>query len=554
MKEKNDYNKLRGGYYTPKVIADFLCQWAIQSIDETILEPSCGDGVFLKSAAAILLQLGAKKENISELLLGIEYDKDEAKKAVNNLDQMGIPDPGNIVRSEDFFSFSVRELFGEPLGHTFSRKTFDVIIGNPPFIRYQDFPKNHKTKAFALMKQVGFNPNGLTNAWVTFLTVSAMLLTKNGRLAMVVPAELFQVNYAAETREFLSNFFEKITIITFRKLQFGRIQQEVVLLLAEKSSSKGIRVVELNNADELQYYNHERISSEVKPLDHTQDKWTQYFLEKDEILLLRRLKNDRRILSAKDFMEVDVGVVTGRNDFFILTKEEQEKWALENYARKIVGRSNTLKGIIFTEKDWKEMYKKNLPSLLFYPPDKSFFSLRNPVKEYIREGEKNKYHNGYKCSIRKRWYIVPSVWTPDAFVLRQIHDYPKIILNHTDATCTDTIHRARLSKRSEGKRIAVSFLNSLTLAFSEVTGRSYGGGVLTFEPTEIEALPLPLDYSDELDIDCLDGFIRKKDIESVLDMTDQILLVDGLGLSLFEVRKLRKMWIKLRDRRIQRKH
>ena len=43
--------KLRGGYYTPEPIARFICNWAIDINTKGILEPSCGDGVFLKEAA-----------------------------------------------------------------------------------------------------------------------------------------------------------------------------------------------------------------------------------------------------------------------------------------------------------------------------------------------------------------------------------------------------------------------------------------------------------------------------------------------------------------------
>lgn len=41
--------KLRGGFYTPEPIAAFILKWGINgSSDYEILEPSCGDGVFLK--------------------------------------------------------------------------------------------------------------------------------------------------------------------------------------------------------------------------------------------------------------------------------------------------------------------------------------------------------------------------------------------------------------------------------------------------------------------------------------------------------------------------
>ena len=40
--------KLRGGFYTPEPIASFILKWAFNGNNYSdILEPSCGDGVFL---------------------------------------------------------------------------------------------------------------------------------------------------------------------------------------------------------------------------------------------------------------------------------------------------------------------------------------------------------------------------------------------------------------------------------------------------------------------------------------------------------------------------
>src|SRR5437588_7692967 len=118
-----------------------------------------------------------------------------------------------------------------------------------------------------------------------------------------------------------------------------------------------------------------------------------------------------------------------------------------------------------------------------------------------------------------------------AFMLRQVHSYPKIILNDADATCTDTIHRVRLRNGTPARTVAASFLNSLTFAFSEVIGRSYGGGVLELEPNEAEKLPLPLSGANMLNLDELDKLLRENNINAVLDITDRVLLQDGLGLS-----------------------
>ena len=511
----------------------------------------------LVAAARTLLQHGVAPERAAELLYGIEIIPDEAKKAAQDVASLGIAK--TCVHVGDFFIECQEQLFDETFFDIVlkEQRQFDVAIGNPPFIRYQNFPETSRQIAFRLMQRAGLHPNRLTNAWLPFLVVSSLLLKKQGRLAMVIPAELFQVNYAADVRKFLSDYFSQLTIITFEQLVFEGIQQEVVLLLGERDSSvnSGIRVVELQCIEDLRELNHDEVQQgECKPMDHSTEKWTQYFLSADEIQLLRTLKEHPKTTLSGQVIDVDVGIVTGNNDFFIVTRDQAKEHQLEPYLDRVVVRSAHLRGALFSGADWFENEQSQLPALFFTPPDRPFEELPEPLQVYISKGEKAGYHTGYKCRIRKRWYIVPSVWIPDAFMLRQVHGYPKLILNTAEATCTDTIHRVRFRNGSDGGCVTAAFLNSLTFAFAEVTGRSYGGGVLTFEPSEAERLLMPLTGAEKLDLDIIDEKVRKDDIEAVLDVTDRILLRNGLGLSVSDTKMLRRTWEKLRNRRINRKH
>ena len=543
------YQKLRGGYYTPKPIADFLAQWAIQSSKADVLEPSCGDGVLLQSAFEALVEKGAKRKHAVELLHGVEIDEHESRKAVSRIETLGAKPSMFLIHTGDFFAYCK--------AHLNNKRLFDAVIGNPPFIRYQNFVEEQRVPAFELMGKAGMKPNRLTNTWVPFIVASSFLLNEKGRLAMVIPAELLQVNYAAELRRFLSDYYNKITLITFKKLVFEGIQQEIVLLLAERNGDgqTGIRTIEIESVRELASYEHtDFINSELKPMDHSTEKWTQYFLSESEIKLLRVLRAHPALTEAGKVIGVDVGIVTGQNQFFVLSDQQIKEHRLKDYTLPIVGRSGHLKGAIFSEADWRANAEMNLPAFLLNLPNVAFDELPKAAREYVASGERAELHTGFKCRIRNRWYIVPSIWTPDAFMLRQVHSYPKIIVNKAKTTCTDTIHRVKLRNGMKGDVIAAAFLNSLTFAFSEVIGRSYGGGVLEIEPNEAEKLPLPLKGAENLDLKQIHKLLLNDDIEHVLNMTDKVLLLDGLGLSEKDARRLRGIWQKLRDRRINRKH
>ena len=211
MKAIDGYDKLRGGYYTPPAIANFIVKWAVRSSSDSILEPSCGDGSFLSSVRNHFL---SSSINQTRAVTGVELDTEEAQKAIVH---------GYEIINSDFFTYYQDEIEGQ--------RTYDVIIGNPPFIRYQNFDEKYRIIAFDLMKKHGFHPNRLTNIWLPFLLLSCEALSETGRIGMVIPAELFQVDYAAEARKYLSSHFDLLTLITFKKLVFDEIQQEVIYIV-----------------------------------------------------------------------------------------------------------------------------------------------------------------------------------------------------------------------------------------------------------------------------------------------------------------------------------
>lgn len=537
MKSEVKSEKLRGGYYTPEPIAQFICNWAIDINTKGILEPSCGDGVFLKEAAKKVMEINPDL-SIEDTIVGIELFEEEAKKASTY---------GTKVIFGDFFGFYKDNIEG--------KQKFDVIIGNPPFIRYQNVDVDSREIAFQLMRSAGLHPNKLTNIWLPFLVLSALALSKNGKLGMVIPAELFQVSYAGETREFLAKYFDRLTLITFQKIVFEDIQQEVVLLLGEKTSdSKGIQVIELNDLDDLsnldltKFYDYE-----VKELNHSNEKWIKYFLSCEEIELMHKLCSNVDIVPTTDLFEINVGLVSGENSFFLLNHDMVKEYQLGNATRMIIGKTEQLKGVILSERDFKNLADKGKKVYMFAPKDIPFSELSKEEQEYIKHGEKLGFNRGYKCRIRKNWYCVPQSWEPDAFILRQVNRYPRIILNYANAVSTDTIHKIRFLDGVNPEYVAAAFLNSYTLALAEVTGRSYGGGVLTFEPSEIRKLMIPMKNAELLDVKKIDQLIRDNKIEEVLDYSDRILLVNGLGLSDNEVQMLRNIWLKLSERRLGRK-
>ena len=539
MKPIEGYNKLRGGYYTPNKISEFISEWAIRTPLDSVLEPSCGDGSFLNAITRKLKNMGATDAQINQNVIGVEWDSEEAEKSARY---------GTTVICEDFFTYYSAEID--------EKKEFDVILGNPPFIRYQNFTEEYRKIAFSLMIKYGFQPNRLTNIWLPFLILSCKALKPNGRVGMVIPAELFQVDYAAEARQFLSSFFDKLTLITFKRLVFDDIQQEVVLLLGERGCDKhGIRVLELDDMADLITQGLSCLErAELKYLDHSRDKWVKYFLSNEELDLLTQLNTDSRISDGTDLFEVNVGLVSGENDFFVINQESVSKHNLQNSVVPIISRSEQLKGIRLTDKDYSNLITLGKKVFFFAPGNADLETLSSEQRDYIQWGEDKGFNKNYKCRIRPRWYHVSQSWCADAFLIRQAHLYPRMILNEKKALVTDTLHKIRFLAGVEEKQVVAAFLNTYTFALSETIGRSYGGGVLTFEPGEMRKIRIPMKMAERLNLGQIDYWQRNGEINEVLEYTDAILLRDGLGLSGHEISLLHSIWEKMRNRRMTRKN
>jgi adenine-specific DNA-methyltransferase len=541
-----DSAKLRGGYYSSSDVAQMLTVWAIRTRSDSVIEPSCGDGVFLEAAVARLGQLGASDRKMREQIVGIELDPIEARKASSRVSGK-LGDAGrHCVESGDFFDWmSANEAL-----------RFDCAVGNPPFIRYQKFPEPSRAKAMAMLERSGLKANRLTNIWVPFVVGVTRLLRKGGRLAMVLPAELLQVTYAAQLRTFLARNFRSLNIVACNEMFFENAEQEVVLLLADgkyeaeqESKQSRIDLRAFSTVSEVTALGAQvvRGAREHKVLDHSSEKWLKYFLEKDEIELMRRLRQSPRVTTLSTYATIDVGVVTGDNSFFVLSKADATRWRLADYTVPLIGRSAHLKGASIGQQEWLSLADENQRVLLLAITKSHNGSLSHDAKTYIAVGERNNVDKGYKCSIRDPWYCVPAVWNPDAFFFRQIYDFPRVVLNRCGATSTDTVHRMRC--KIDSTTLIRNLYTHLTAASAEIEGRSYGGGVLELEPTEAERLLVPLACRQGMPLSEIDHLVRRGLIEKVLEENDKLILREGIGLERSDCQKLKNIWSKMRNRR-----
>lgn len=537
LKKDSSEQKLRGAYYTPLRLANAMVSLFAPENLQTVLEPSCGDGVFLDSLFSVGLM-----EQIS-MIQAIEIESEEANKVAERYKETKNVD----VICEDFFDFYQRN---------YKSSQYDLILGNPPYIRYQYLTEEQRKIQSDILTTHGMKANKLINAWVAFVVACVQMLSENGKIAFVLPAEILQVAYAEDLRLYLSNHLQKITLITFEELVFPNIEQEVVVFIGEKGGEeKGIRIIEMNNLDDFDKL--DLSQNGFQKLQHVKEKWTKYFVSAKEMELINRIKTDNRFTRFAEYGLINVGITTGNNSYFSVTDTTCQKYDLDEVTLPLIGRSSHLHGVYFTNQDWEQNCQNGKRARLICFPDTPLDQYPEKHKEYIKLGEDLEENKGYKCSIRDRWYIVPSVWAPDAFFLRRNNLYPKFVLNRCNAVSTDTTHRIKFNEGIDPELVLISYYNSISFAFTEICGRSYGGGVLEILPGEVGNIMLPKiqDLPPEKKnniINQIDNVVRNnQDIELALDVGDQA-IIELLEIDPEWCKQCRKIWKKLQHRRLKR--
>lgn len=537
FKENETATKLRGGYYTDPEIAAFLLKWVMRVSPRAILEPSCGDGVFLRALSNL------STGNV-ESVVGFEIDREEASKA--RVAARYLPGVTVDIHARDFLGWSLINLTRDV--------RFDGVVGNPPFIRYQYLDNTLQNISQKIFQVFHLPFTRHTNAWVPFVIASLALLRPNGRLAMVLPAELLHVLHAESLRQFLARECSRLLIFDPQEIWFEGTLQGAVLLLAEKkpepkATFKGLAIIPTRQRDFLQcdpeafFDNATYTNSET-----TEGKWMLALLSDAERNLIRSAKTNQHIQAFASVADVAVGIVTGANKFFLVSDSVVNEFGLENWAYPMFGRSEHVPGVIYDKATVRRNQRLGMPTNFIWFAGEKLSELPASVQKYIKSGEAEGLHKRYKCRIREPWYSVPSVYATSVGMLKRSHDFPRLVLNKVGAYTTDTAYRVN-PKLIDGSSLVFSFVNSLTALTAELEGRHYGGGVLELVPSEIRKLLIPIVKANGKTVRSLDEALRcGLPPDALLAAQDRVILREvGFGRS--DCADLLGAWWRLRSRR-----
>ncbi len=452
--------KQKGAYYTPDPVVRSLLSWAVRNPDDRLLDPSCGDGRFI-----------AGHPNS----VGIELDPSATPVAIHRA-------PHAMVHEGDFFAWASN-----------TEERFECAAGNPPFIRYQRFKGVQRQRAIALCAELGATFSRLTSSWPLFLVVTAHLLHQGGRMAFVVPAEIGHAPYSAPLIEYLIERFDHLQIVAVRKKLFPELSEDCWLLYAD---GKG------GSTSHIKLSAQERFTfSEMPPTETTnvsvetwRNSWNKrlrpFLLPVAARNLYGRLASDENSLRFREFAQVNIGYVSGANDFFHLRPSEVERLQIpSDCLQTTVRNARSLPPVQVNPSAVSRWLREDQKTLLLRLRKEQ--KLPQTVLAYLRTSQATQAAEAFKCRTRNPWYVVPDVKIPDFFLSYMSGRRVSFVRNAARCACTNSLHAVLLKDKSMLPRIQAAFRSGVFQFSCEIEGHPLGGGMLKLEPREAGNILVP---------------------------------------------------------------
>lgn len=463
--------KARGAFFTPPQITRYLADWAVRAPDDAVFEPAAGDAAFLVAATERLRRLGAEHPELD----GVEIHPASVATARRRVTEAG----GRArVRTADFFDIA-------------PTPTYSAVLGNPPYIRYQDFRGSQRAQSRRAALKAGVTLSALASSWAAFTVHAALFLRPGGRMALVLPAELLSVNYAAAVRKFLFDRFASVELVMFDEQVFPGAEADVVLLLADGFGAGPSGHAVIHRARNAEALTSELVQRHWSPVDPA-DKWVSGLIGNRPVEILHGLHDAGRFSTLEEWGDTTLGMVTGNNGFFALSPARVSELRLRPADLLTLSPpgSGHLRGLALSTNQLAALGADGRSVHLFRPTGR----LSAPAQRYIDAGHAAGVHLAYKCRVRTPWYLVPLVKPADLLLTCMNADTPRLVTNRAGAHHLNSVHGVYLRDEVAAlgrDLLPLAALNSVTVLHAEMVGRAYGGGVLKIEPREADRWLVP---------------------------------------------------------------
>ena len=433
-----------GTVYTPSAIIASMIEWAKTQVEPSrIVDCGCGSGRF---------SLAAAQAFPDALVIAVDNSPMATLMCKANSQAAGIP---ITVLRQDFMQAQL----------PFEGKGTTLWIGNPPYVRHHGLSAKQKAWFSRTLETLGIRGNCLAGLHAYFMASIAERFAPTDVGCIVMSSEWMDNGYGVTIRDILTKKIRMTRLWTYDKTeeQFAGTMSSAAVVGFAQGNPEGVVQV-----------NEERV-----PLSafEKSTRWSQVISGMDDA------RKDTGLVRLGEFANVHRGVVTGKNKFWVRRPgevSEQLCTPVVAHARELTGDDPACRNV------------SRLSRLVTLPADLSTLpdDLHAEAQGIIDEGLRNDVDEGFVARHRKNWWSIKAPEPPAIMMTYMARHPPVFVINSDKLGMLNVVHGIYPSIELSEHALAnlVDYLNNHVRMDD---GRTYSGGLVKFEPREVERLLVP---------------------------------------------------------------
>lgn len=301
-----DDRKVNGAFFTPTYVVDFIIKEVAPKDNDKCLDPSCGCGAFLIGLVEYYQNTFSKsiKATIKENIYGSDILAYNVRRTKIILSLFGLM-KGEIIEESDLKIFHQDSLKAN------WENEFEIIVGNPPYVKFQDLSDENRTYLINHWKSIEY---GTFNLYFAFFELGHKLLNKNGRLGYITPNNYFTSLAGLSLRQYFSKKKCVTRVVDFRHKKIFDAQTYTAITFIDKKQNESILFDKIKDEQTCADFLISANGSPNSLKDLDVNKW--------RLLKTQELENIKIIETIgkpiKQLFNIAVGIATLKDEIFFV--------------------------------------------------------------------------------------------------------------------------------------------------------------------------------------------------------------------------------------------
>ncbi len=447
-----------GATYTPPALVGTMVDWAARAgVPTRIVDPGLGSGRFLLAAGRAFPQAQ---------LIGVEIDPLAALIARANLAAAGFAERSQVLL-QDYRALALPAIQGQTL-----------YIGNPPYVRHHLIPTEWKDWLASEAKRLNLTASQLAGLHVHFFLATAKIAQPGDLGAFITAAEWLDVNYGRLVRELLLSKLGGQSILVIEPTARPFPDAATTAAITTFTVGETPAAIHLRRVDDLNAIGalgggigigRDRLAAEAR--------WTTFSRAAREV--------PQDYVQLGELCRVHRGQVTGANNVWIAGDHSQSLPASVLFPTVTKARELFLAAGVLAD-------AAGLRRVIDLPVDLDAFDQaeRRAIDKFLRWAKKLGADKGYIARKRRAWWAVRLREPPPILATYMARRPPAFVQNLAAARYINIAHG--LYPREPLTPVVIARLATyLADAAGAALGRTYAGGLMKFEPREMERMIVP---------------------------------------------------------------